>query len=224
MGRLSHDSSSPRSSIDTTLNGEGLPLYSDITVTSPSALTAPSEKATPDEVREFLVQLLTQNRGLHPDHARRVAAKWTLGTGRELTSYPPQLYAEIFGLEDAWMVYKEAKLFIRTEKKKGKPKDICKHQPSFEIALLPSRDHTDMFWQQTGVAVGIFGLIFGAAAPTFFLTDLDDHTVIKIISAFVSLVSGFIFACTLIIAVFDNTSEETKIENELTNGLKKSKD
>merc|ERR1712227_511473 len=118
MGRLSHESS--RSSIDTTSNGEGLPLYSDVTVTSPGELSAPSEKATPDEVREFLVRLLIKNRGLHPDHARRVASKWTLGTGRELISYPPLLYAEIFGLEDAWMVYKEAKLFIRTEKKKTK--------------------------------------------------------------------------------------------------------
>jgi hypothetical protein len=41
-------------------------------------------------------------------------------------SYTPTLYAEIFGLEDAWMVYKEAKLFILTQKKKGKPKGICK--------------------------------------------------------------------------------------------------
>ncbi|CAD0106076.1 unnamed protein product [Aureobasidium uvarum] len=126
MGRLSHESYSSRSSIDTTLNGEGLPLYSDISVTSPSDLTAPGEKATPDEVREFLVRLLIKNRGLHLDHARRVASKWTLGTGRELSSYPPLLYAEIFGLEDAWMVYKEAKLFIRMEKKKGKPDTTCK--------------------------------------------------------------------------------------------------
>merc|ERR1712080_799248 len=199
MGRLSHDSSSARSSIDTTGNGEGLPLYSDITVTSPGELSAPSEKATPDEVREFLVRLLIKNRGLHPDHARRVASKWTLGTGRELISYPPLLYAEIFGLEDAWMVYKEAKLFIRTEKKKGKPNGM---------------------W----VAVGIFGLIFGAAAPTFFLTDLNHQTVLKVISAFVSLISGILFGCTLLIAIFDKPTEEEKLEIELTMGLKKSKD
>lgn len=124
MGRLSHESS--RSSIDTTSNGEGLPLYSDVTVTSPGELSVPSEKATADEVREFLMQLLIKNRGLHQDHARRVASKWTLGTGRELISYPPRLYAEIFGLEDAWMVYKEAKVFICTEKKKGRPSGFCK--------------------------------------------------------------------------------------------------
>jgi hypothetical protein len=117
MGRLSQSSSSPRSSIDSTTN-EGLPLYTSLEVSTPDTLTAPSERATPDEVREFLVALLIKNRGLNQDHARRVASKWTLGTGRELTSYPPLLYAEIFGLEDAWMVYKEAKLFIKTEEKK----------------------------------------------------------------------------------------------------------
>ncbi|KAI4846786.1 hypothetical protein E4T44_04872 [Aureobasidium sp. EXF-8845] len=117
MGRLSHSESSPRSSIDSTAN-EGLPLYASLEVSTPDTLTAPSERATPDEVREFLVALLIKNRGLNQDHARRVASKWTLGTGRELTSYPPLLYAEIFGLEDAWMVYKEAKLFMKTEEKK----------------------------------------------------------------------------------------------------------
>jgi hypothetical protein len=124
MGRQS--SSSPRSSIDSTAN-EGLPLYTSLEVSTPDTLTAPSEKATPDEVREFLVALLVKNRGLNQDHARRVASKWTLGTGRELNTYPPLLYAEIFGLEDAWMVYKEAKLFIKTEeRKKEKLSSMCK--------------------------------------------------------------------------------------------------
>ncbi|KAG9593588.1 hypothetical protein KCU77_g7588, partial [Aureobasidium melanogenum] len=200
MGRLSNDSSSARSSIDTTANGEGLPLYSDITVTSPGELTVPAEKATPDEVREFLVQLLIKNRGLHPDHARRVASKWTLGTGRELISYPPLLYAEIFGLEDAWMVYKEAKVFIRTEKQKGKPRDA---------------------W----VGVGVFGLIFAIAMTTFFLTDLDKHEAVKVVSAFVSFISGMGLFVFLMVAILDKTSEETKVENELKVELvKKSKD
>ncbi|KAG9515440.1 hypothetical protein KCV07_g7435, partial [Aureobasidium melanogenum] len=200
MGRLSNDSSSARSSIDTAANGEGLPLYSDITVTSPGELTVPAEKATPDEVREFLVRLLIKNRGLHPDHARRVASKWTLGTGRELISYPPLLYAEIFGLEDAWMVYKEAKVFIRTEKQKGKPRDV---------------------W----IAVAIFGFITVVAMITFLLTNVDKHEVIKAFAVAVSIVSGFALLISLMIAIFDTTTEETKVENELKIELvKKSKD
>ncbi|KAH0148305.1 hypothetical protein KCU67_g11502, partial [Aureobasidium melanogenum] len=196
MGRLSHESS--RSSIDTTSNGEGLPLYSDVTVTSPGELSVPSEKATADEVREFLMQLLIKNRGLHQDHARRVASKWTLGTGRELISYPPRLYAEIFGLEDAWMVYKEAKVFICTEKKKGKPN-----------ALL-----------LTG---GIMFLIFAVSLPIFLLTDLDDHTALKVITAFSSLVSGVAACMFCLVAILEDTIE-AKVENELILGLKKSKD
>merc|ERR1712227_949372 len=188
MGRLSHESS--RSSIDTTSNGEGLPLYSDVTVTSPGELSVPSEKATADEVREFLMQLLIKNRGLHQDHARRVASKWTLGTGRELISYPPRLYAEIFGLEDAWMVYKEAKVFICTEKKKGRPSGF---------------------------------LIFAVSLPIFLLTDLDDHTVLKIITAFSSMLSGILAFVFCSSALLEDTIE-AKIENELILGLKKSKD
>lgn len=121
MGRISEESASTRSSFDAE-GGEGLPLYSDISVAQTGELTAPDPRATPDEVRDFLVRLLIKNRGLHEDHARRVASKWTLGTGRELSSYPPLLYAEIFGMEDAWMVYKEAKLFIEQEKAEKAPK------------------------------------------------------------------------------------------------------
>lgn len=124
MGRSS--SSSSTSTLDDSTNLESLPLYSDLTIASSAELSAPSDKATPDEVRSFLVQLLIQNRALHPDHAKRIASKWNLGTGRELLSYTPSLYAEIFGLEDAWMVYKEAKVFILTQKDKDKPKVKCK--------------------------------------------------------------------------------------------------
>lgn len=124
MGRSS--SSSSRSTVHDSTNLESLPLYSDLAIASPAELTAPSDKASPDEVRSFLVQLLIQHRALHLDHARRIASKWNLGTGHELLSYTPSLYAEIFGLEDAWMVYKEAKVFILTDKNKGKLKVECK--------------------------------------------------------------------------------------------------
>ncbi|CAC9887150.1 unnamed protein product [Aureobasidium pullulans] len=97
MGRISEESASTRSSFDAE-GGEGLPLYSDISIAQTGELVAPDPKATPDEVRDFLVRLLIKNRGLHEDHARRVASKWTLGTGRELSSYPPLLYAEIFDI------------------------------------------------------------------------------------------------------------------------------
>lgn len=99
-------------------NEERLPLYEESHHPSLGELQQPQPRATPDEVRDFLVRLLVSNRGLPVDHARRVAAKWTKGTGRELASYPPLMYCDIFGFEDGWIVYKEAKLFIANEKNK----------------------------------------------------------------------------------------------------------
>lgn len=105
-----HSSSSARSSIE---NEETLPLYSEAHVVSADTdLTPPAPRATPDEVRDFLVRLLINTRGLHVDQARRIASRWKNGTGRELKSYPPLMYSDIFGLEDGWIVYKEAKLCI----------------------------------------------------------------------------------------------------------------
>ncbi|KEQ93047.1 hypothetical protein AUEXF2481DRAFT_42249 [Aureobasidium subglaciale EXF-2481] len=86
---------------------ESLPLYEPST---PLKLTPPDAKATPNEVREFLEKVLIENRGLEPGHAKHMAAKWTIGTGRDLLKYPIAMYTEIFGLEAGWMVYKEVKL------------------------------------------------------------------------------------------------------------------
>lgn len=79
-------------------------------------LTPPLPTASPSEVRAFITELLILTRNLPAQHAKDIADKWQLGTGRELTTYPPSVYADIFGSEDAWMVYKESQLFIRRNK------------------------------------------------------------------------------------------------------------
>lgn len=76
-------------------------------------LNPPLPTASPSEVRAFITELLILTRNLPAQHAKEIADKWHLGTGRELTTYPPSVYADIFGSEDAWMVYKESQLFIR---------------------------------------------------------------------------------------------------------------
>ncbi|GAB7363740.1 hypothetical protein MBLNU230_g4308t1 [Neophaeotheca triangularis] len=70
---------------------EMLPLYTESHVQreADGSIKFPDAKATPDEVRDFIVKLLTTKRNLHIDHARRVAAKWTMGNGGELRAYPP---------------------------------------------------------------------------------------------------------------------------------------
>ncbi|THY13573.1 hypothetical protein D6D01_08315 [Aureobasidium pullulans] len=79
-------------------------------------LNPPLPTASPSEVRAFITELLILTRNLPAQHAKDIADKWHLGTGRELTTYPPSVYADIFGSEDAWMVYKESQLFIRRAK------------------------------------------------------------------------------------------------------------
>ncbi|TIA16638.1 hypothetical protein D6C80_04366 [Aureobasidium pullulans] len=67
-------------------------------------LNPPIPTASPSEVRAFITELLILTRNLPAQHAKEIADKWHLGTGRELTTYPPSVYADIFGSEDAWMV------------------------------------------------------------------------------------------------------------------------
>lgn len=90
-----------------------LPTYEQLQSTDPAATEPlPETTATADQIRDFLVHLLTSKRGLALDHARRIASKWTIGNGKELRSYPPSMYLDIFGREDGWVVYKEVKTCI----------------------------------------------------------------------------------------------------------------
>lgn len=85
----------------------------------------PEKEAMPEQVREFLEQLLVNERGLAIDHSQRIAARWTIGKGNEVRSYPPAMYLETFGREDGWIVYREVKLCIYREEHQKK-KDLAK--------------------------------------------------------------------------------------------------
>ena len=75
----------------------------------------PDPKAPPDEVLDYLIGLM-RSRGVPPDYARRVAARWTVGTGRELRSYPVAMFIKMFGHdEDGWMIYKAVKTQVYRE-------------------------------------------------------------------------------------------------------------
>lgn len=105
-------------------------------------LNPPIPTASPSEVRAFITELLILTRNLPAQHAKDIADKWHLGTGRELTTYPPSVYADIFGSEDAWMVYKESQLFIRRAKQeKNRRRDELRkctssHPTPFCISLF----------------------------------------------------------------------------------------
>lgn len=72
----------------------------------------PSPSASPASVRAYVASLLTTNRSLPASHAQHIAARWTIGQGRELRAYPAAMYLEIFGREDGWAVCREVKLRI----------------------------------------------------------------------------------------------------------------
>jgi hypothetical protein len=140
-------SSTPTSPRKTSLDEEPLlPTYEQFQTTDPDAATLetpPEITATADQIRDFLVHLLTSKRGLALDHARRIASKWTIGNGKELRNYPPSMYLDIFGREDGWVVYKEVKLCIVLHEKSDKPTSIpglCKRS---RYILHPSKQHSN---------------------------------------------------------------------------------
>lgn len=107
-----NDVTSPRKSPKSSLDEEHLPLYEEFQEDASSADILPEAKATPDHVRIFIANLLVTKRNLSVDYARRDAAKWTVGSGRELHSYTPSMYLDIFGREDVWIIYREVHLII----------------------------------------------------------------------------------------------------------------
>lgn len=118
MGRTDENEEPPAGSPE---SEEMLPLYHESTpFNAAEELKAPDPKATPDEVRDYLVQAM-QRRGVGIDHARRIAACWTIGNGQELRAYPVQMYRDIFGAGDAWVVYKAVKGQIYKEENEKDP-------------------------------------------------------------------------------------------------------
>lgn len=90
-----------------------LPAYEQFPFTSSQASnTLPEETATPEQICDFLVQLLTTKRGISTEHASRIASKWTISSGKELRNFPPAMFTEIFGREDGYIVYREVKTLV----------------------------------------------------------------------------------------------------------------
>lgn len=85
------------------------------TLQSQPTPTFPKPAAPPEEVRLFMTYLLREQ-GIPQSDAQDVAARWKIGRGREMGSYDPTIYFEIFGAEYGWILYREIKLRIHAEK------------------------------------------------------------------------------------------------------------
>lgn len=77
--------------------------------------TLPKAAAPPEEVRLFIAYLL-QEQGVPRSDAQEVATRWKIGRGREMGTYDPTIYFEIFGAEYGWILYREIKLRIHEVK------------------------------------------------------------------------------------------------------------
>jgi hypothetical protein len=67
----------------------------------------PSESATSVEVRAFLTDVLCTQYGVEPEASRNIASLWTVGSGRELRTYPVHMFFSVFGDQAGWVLYKE---------------------------------------------------------------------------------------------------------------------
>ncbi|GAB1731668.1 hypothetical protein NU195Hw_g4712t1 [Hortaea werneckii] len=142
---------------------EHLPLYGGFEHEQVNQNALPASTASPDEVRQFIMHILVSRRQLPTDHARRVAARWTVGSGLELRTYSPSMYLELFGSEDGWILYKEVKLMMHAESKK---KPINRYGPNIFLAVLSlvfivSVVLVVLHKEQVSTIIGCFGILGG---------------------------------------------------------------
>lgn len=177
-----------------------LPTYEQCQSTDgTTAEILPETTATADQIRDFLVHLLTSKRGLALDHSRRIASKWTIGNGKELRSYPPSMYLDIFGREDGWVVYKEVKIcIIRAEQ--SKKTEISRIGQWIFLGVSLAALGGVLFGFIHGIGMGSAALAF-AMMPLLFITG----------------------ACTIgsIISLCSETDPEKIVESELQACLRK---
>ncbi|KAF7191119.1 hypothetical protein HII31_07479 [Pseudocercospora fuligena] len=76
----------------------------------------PANDAIPEEVQRYVSRMLSSKNGITVAEADEIAAKWKLGTGRDLRQYPAYLHVQILGDEAGWAVFKEVKIQSTLEK------------------------------------------------------------------------------------------------------------
>ena len=99
--------------------GETVPLYDEQQTAKPG-IAFPDSTATPEEVRRFLSQIL-QQRSIALNDAERIAAKWAIGTGKELRDYTIPLYCSIFEDDEiVWALYTEIRTRLHEKREVAK--------------------------------------------------------------------------------------------------------
>ncbi|TKA34152.1 hypothetical protein B0A50_00132 [Salinomyces thailandicus] len=166
---------------------ERLPLYGGFQYEHAGAHQddLPTNAASPNEVRDFIVHVLVSRRQLPVDHARRIATRWTIGSGLEMRSYPASMYLELFGSEDGWILYREIKLMMHAEANRKFMHRYMSHiltavlvlVTAFSILLIVlNMDDGNTLW----FIAGLFGTLFASIGLLirllilFFATEPTD--------------------------------------------------
>ncbi|KAL1587412.1 hypothetical protein WHR41_03744 [Cladosporium halotolerans] len=173
---------------------EETPIY---TPPSPT-LSQPSPSASPASVRAYIASLLTTNRSLPASHAQHIAARWTIGQGRELRAYPAAMYLEIFGREDGWAVCRDVKLRI------------------YEGEAAERREKASTLKARLFVA-GVCGGE-GAAMPLLVWSLVHERVGLAAFAFVMFVVLSPLFYA-IVAAAFEDEPEE-KVERELREGVK----
>lgn len=200
---------------------ESLPLYSNLEfddLDTSGPLTLPEAAATPDEVRTFLVRLLMTNRSLPLDQARRIAARWNMGSGRELWMYSSQMYNVIFGPEDGWVLYKDVKvMYLNTKRaKKSFVRRYITGGSWFPVILISSfNTSSDIF----ATAFLLLGISIGIWISAVLQSDsVPEEQIAIAASGIVFSVIGFMLTGS-IACVEHFRSFEREVERELQAGF-----
>ncbi|GAB7358625.1 hypothetical protein MBLNU230_g3855t1 [Neophaeotheca triangularis] len=169
---------------------ENQPLYTDTLGREPDgSIAIPDKQATPQQVRTFIAQLLVAKRSLDVDHARSIAARWTIGNGHEMDAWSVKRYAEIFGDEDGRIVYKDVKVILHNAGRgRRKTEAVCALVGSLSVSLglvtqgslAVSKSDND-FLSAAGFFIAILALAcsFFCVIIVFIITVEDSEDVVE---------------------------------------------
>ncbi|GAB7322554.1 hypothetical protein MBLNU13_g03474t1 [Cladosporium sp. NU13] len=154
---------------------------------SQSMPTLPRPAAPPEEVRLFIAYFL-QEQGIPQSDTQDVAARWKIGRGREMGSYDPTIYFEIFGAEHGWILYREVKVRIHVEKRRK----------------FAYKYGSELF--TTGLVGFTASMVYIRLCET---SDLSLH--LAIFAAFIGAVALFVWVIVILI----NGTTKANIESDL---------
>lgn len=206
MGRA-NDEEARLSDVD---GQESLPLYEEAHPYHGGEVVLPAPAASPDQVRDFLVQLLQTRCNIGIDHGRRIAARWTRGTGKELRTYPLSMYKDIFGsMEDTWAVYREVRILQYT--KEREEHYIMHHFPRKWNPVTCWVPWLTFHFLATGIGLALSVIVMLTSAWLVYVKLESDFAPLFVMMAFFSGMSSIGF----IVAMSIQVSPETRAEREL---------